>query len=81
MSIDVGWVWVVDRRVVSVDGGRRVSVEKRVWLSIDVVRFSLWIERYKRAGSEKSNVCSLLLLVLLGMRLKRQKKIFISFCR
>ncbi|KAF3512445.1 hypothetical protein F2Q69_00005885 [Brassica cretica] len=62
MSIDVGWVRAGDRRVVSVEGGKRVSVDERVLLSIDAVHFSLWIERSKRAGSEKSSVCSLLLL-------------------
>ena len=65
----------------SVDGGRRVSVDERVLLSIDVVRFSLRIERSKFAGSEKSSVCSLLLLVLLGMHLKRQEKKLSVFAR
>ena len=74
MSIDVGWVEAVDGKVVSVYGGRRVSVDKLMLLSIDAVRFSLWIEHSKRAGSEKRSVCSLLLPVLLDMHLKRQKK-------
>ena len=81
MSIDVRWVGAVDGRVVLVDGGRLVSVDNHVFLSNDVLRFPLRTEHSRRAGSEKKSVCSLLLLVLLGMRLKRQKKIFISFCR
>ena len=53
MSIDVGWVWAVDERVVSVDGERRVSVDERVLLSIDAVCFSLRIEYSKCGGSKK----------------------------
>ena len=70
MSIDVGWVWAVDGRVVSFDGGRRVSVDEHVLLSINVVHLSLRMVRSSSAGSEKRSVCSLLLLVLLGMHLK-----------
>ena len=74
MSIDVGWVWAVNRRVVLVDDGRRVSVDEQVMLSIDAVCFSLQIVRSRSVGSENRSVCSLLLLVLLGMHLKRQYK-------
>ena len=82
MSIDVGWEVSVDGRVVSVDGGRLVSVNERVLLSIDAVHiffFFLRIERPKYAGSENSSVCSLLLLVLLGMHLKYKKKTYQFF--
>ena len=77
MLIDVGWVCAVDERVVSVDGGRRASVDEQVLLSIDAVRLPLRMVRFRRAGSEKRSVCSLFLLVLLGMHLKRQE-IFLS---
>ena len=79
MSIDVEWVWAVDRRVVSADGGRRVSVDEHVMLSIDAVCLSLWMVRSRRTGSEKRSVCSLLLLVLLGMHLKRKEKVLTVF--
>ena len=52
----------------SVDGGRRVSVDEQVLLSIDAVRLSLRIGRSKRAGSDKSSLCSFLLLK--GVRLR-----------
>ena len=81
MSIDVGWVGAVDGRVVSVDGGMRVSIDERVLLSIDAVHFPLRFERSKCARSKKSSVCFLLLLVLLGLHLKRQENFFISFCK
>ena len=77
MLIDVGWVCAVDERVVSVDGGRRASVDEQVLLSIDAVRLPLRMVRSRSAGSENRSVCSLLLLVLLGMNLKRQE-IFLS---
>ena len=77
ISIDVGWVWAVDGRVVSVDDGRRMSFDEQVLLSIDVLRLPLRMVRSRSAGSEKISVCSLLLLVLLGMHLKRQE-IFLS---
>ena len=79
MSIDVGRVWAVDGRVVSFDGGRRVSVDEHVLLSINMVHLSLRMVRSSSAGSEKRSVCSLLLLVLLGMHLKRQENFFLSF--
>ncbi|KAF3529359.1 hypothetical protein DY000_02040075 [Brassica cretica] len=72
ISIDVGWVWAFEGRVVSVDNGRRVSFDEQVLLSIDVLRLPLRMVRSRSAGSEKRSVCSLLLLVLLGMHLKTQ---------
>ncbi|KAF3545561.1 hypothetical protein DY000_02007762 [Brassica cretica] len=62
-SINVGWVVAVAGRVVSVNGGRRVLVDERVMLSLDALHFSLQIECSQHAGFEKSNVCSLLLLI------------------
>ena len=93
VSIDFRGKISVDRRVSSVDGGRRLSIDKTgVWvdggwwessdelvlLSIDEERLSLRIKRSKLEGSdENSSWISLLLLVLLGMHLKRQE-IFLS---
>ena len=79
MSIDVGWVWAVDRRVVFVDGGRRVSVDEQVLLSIDAVRLPMRMVRSRSAGSEKRSVWFLLFLVLLGMHLKRQENVLSVF--
>ena len=79
MSIDVEWVWAVDGRMVSVDGGRRVSFDEQVLLSIDALRLLLRMVRSRSVGSEKRSVCSLLLLVLLGMHLKRQEIILSIF--
>ncbi|KAG5388728.1 hypothetical protein IGI04_030269 [Brassica rapa subsp. trilocularis] len=56
MSIDVGWVWAVDRRVVFVDGGRRVSVDEQVLLSIDAVRLPM--RMLSLVGPEKVSVNS-----------------------
>ena len=90
LSIDLGWKISVVGRVASVDGGERVSVdgigiwvdggwrisvEELTLMSIDEERLPLRIEHSKLAGSdEKSSYVSLLLLVLLGMHLKRQEK-------
>ena len=79
MSIDVGWVWEVDKRVVSVDSGRRVSVDGQMLLSIDAICLPLRMVRSSIAGSEMRSVCSLLLLILLGMYLKRQENILSVF--
>ena len=66
----------VDEIGVSIDCGMRMSVDELMMLSIDAECLSLRIERSKIAGSsENSSDVSLLLLVLLGMHLKRQKKI------
>ena len=81
MSIDVGWVWAVDGRVVSVDGERRVSVDGHMLLSIDEVRLLLRMQRSSSEGSEKRSVCSLLLLVLLGINLKTQENFLSVFCK
>ena len=63
---------------VLVDVGWRVSIDKLVLLSINGERLSLWIKRSKRAGSdENSSGVSLLLLVLLGMHLKRKEKVYV----
>ncbi|KAF3555877.1 hypothetical protein F2Q69_00015863 [Brassica cretica] len=78
MSIDVEWVWAVDGRMVSVDGGRRVSFDEQVMLSIDALRLLLRMVCSRSVGSEKRSVCSLL-LVLLGMHLKRQEIILSIF--
>ena len=43
------------RRVSSVDGGERVSVDEQVLLSIDEKRIPLWIERSKLAGSDENS--------------------------
>ena len=68
----------VDGRIVSVDGGWRVSIDELVLLSVDEERLPLRIERSKLAGSDKnSNGVSLLFLVLLGMQLKRQEKFYV----
>ena len=40
ISIDDGWVWAVDGRVVSVDGGTRVSFDEQVLLSIGTFAFA-----------------------------------------
>ena len=50
-----------------------MSIDVEVLVSIDTVRFSVRIERSKRAGSEKKSNSSLLLLVLIGMYLKNKK--------
>ena len=70
-SIDVRCKMSVDgRRVSSVDGGERVSVDEEI--------LPLRIGRSKLAGSvENSTWVSLLLLVLLGMYLKRQEKFYV----
>ncbi|KAF2580826.1 hypothetical protein F2Q68_00004620 [Brassica cretica] len=94
VSIDVRWKISVVGRVASVDGGERVSIDeigvrvdggwqvsidKLVLLSIDEERLPLRIERSKLAGSdENSSGVSSLLLVLLGMHLKRQEKKIMS---
>ena len=59
---------------VSISGSSQKSVDRVVLLSIDVARLSLWIGRFKSAGSENSSDFSLLLLVLLGLHLKRSRK-------
>ena len=65
----------VDEIGVSVDCGMRMLVDELVMLSIDAERLSLRIKCSKLAGSTKnSSDISLLLLVLLGMHLKRQEK-------
>ncbi|KAF2575263.1 hypothetical protein F2Q70_00004131 [Brassica cretica] len=63
MSIDVGWVGAVDRRVVSVDSGRQVSLDGHVLLSIDALRLPLWMVRSRRpqlllVGPEKVSIDS-----------------------
>ncbi|KAF3587231.1 hypothetical protein F2Q69_00029982 [Brassica cretica] len=70
VSIDVRWKILVDRRVASVDGGERVSVEENcVWVdggwressdelvlfSIDEEHLPLRIERSKLAGSDENS--------------------------
>ena len=86
MSVD-GEVVSVDRKMrvsvdedgVSVGRGASVSVDRQLMASIDAERISLRIERSKLAGSsENKSWDSLLLLVLLGMYLKRQEKNFVS---
>ena len=67
----------MSRGSVSVDGGRQVSVDEQVLLSIDAVHLLLRMVRSRSAGSKKRSVYSLLLLVLLEMHLKRQE-IFLS---
>ena len=66
----------VDGTSVWVDGGWSKSSDEQVLLSIDEERVSLRIVRSKHTGSgDNSSWVSLLLLVLLGMYLKIQKKI------
>ena len=93
VSIDIGCKISVDGRVASVgggervsvdeigvwvDGGWRVSIDELVLLSIDEELLPLRIKRSKLAGSdENSSGVSLLLLVLLGMHLKRQEKVYV----
>ena len=71
VSIDVR----VELSIVSL---AQVSIDIVEVASIDDVRFSLRIERSKRAGSEKKNNSSLLLLVLIGMYLKDKKFFYVS---
>ncbi|KAG5388342.1 hypothetical protein IGI04_029883 [Brassica rapa subsp. trilocularis] len=59
---------------VSIGGSSKVSVEEVELLSIDIARLSLKIVLSKRAGSENNSDFSLVLLVLLGMHLKRSRK-------
>ena len=65
-------------KVVSIDVVEVVSINVVEVVSIDDVRFSLRIERSKRAGSEKKSNSSLLLLVLIGMYLKDKNKFYVS---
>ncbi|KAG5400329.1 hypothetical protein IGI04_014936 [Brassica rapa subsp. trilocularis] len=74
MSIDVWWVWAVDGRMVSVEGGRRVSFDEQVLLSIDVLRFPLQMVRSRSAGSEKRSACYLLSIA-------RSRISAVAFCR
>ena len=79
VSIDVKVRVSVDEDGVSVGRGASVSVDRQLMASIDAERISLRIERSKLAGSsENKSWDSLLLLVLLGMYLKRQEKNFVS---
>ena len=59
---------------------QRVSVDERVMLSINVVRFSLRIERYKRAGSKKSIFLFLVASGTAGHAREKTRKNIISFC-
>ena len=76
VSVDMKVRVSVDEDGVSVGRGASVSVDRQLMASIDAERISLRIERSKLAGSsENKSWDSLLLLVLLGMYLKRQEKI------
>ena len=84
VSIHVGWKISVDGGVrvsldetgVWVNGGSWESSDELVLLSNDEEHLSLQIECSKLVGyDENSTWVSLLLLVLLGMHLKRNKKI------
>lgn len=72
VSIDV-------RMSLSVDVGLQESVDGTVIILIDAENFSLRIVHSKSAGSENCSGDFLLLLVLLGMHLKKKRKKFSVF--
>ena len=76
-SVDVGERVSLDGVWNSVDGCLWKSVDEQASVSIDVERICLRIERSKAAGSVDKSSLFFLLLVLLGMHLKRKEN-FIS---
>ncbi|KAF3559246.1 hypothetical protein F2Q69_00013680 [Brassica cretica] len=59
MLIDDGWIRAVDRRVISFDGGKRVSVDEKVMLSIDAVRPQLSLVGPKKVSIDSNNGVSI----------------------
>ena len=75
-SVDAGELVSVNGVWNSVDGCWWISVDAQAGVSIDVERICLRIERSKAAGSVDKSSLFFLLLVMLGMHLKRKEKFY-----